>query len=373
METRANYALIGLFTLAVIFAGFMFVYWFSGANTAATRDLYRIIFTGSVAGLSRGSLVLFNGLRVGDVVNVELLPDDPRHVVAIASIDRSTPIKQDTRAQLEFQVVTGIASIQLSGGAPDAPRLEATQGQPLPTLYGERSDFQDMLDTIQTLATRATRMIEDLQQVVQQSREPIINTARNVEQFSKALGDNSDKVGALLANSGDLAARLTELTTNVDALVTAIDPTRVDKIVGNVDRFTDALGNSSGGVQAIVTNTAELTEKLRTAADGISGVLDQMKSFLSSTGGESAFDQVAEAAASIRRLADNLDKRTADISAGINSFTGPGLREYQALAVKGQQALAQLTRLLQDVQRNPQQFLFGNRPPLPQYQGQRGR
>ncbi|MGV6872991.1 MlaD family protein [Pseudochelatococcus sp. B33] len=371
METRANYALIGLFTLAVIFAGFVFVYWFSGANTAASRESYRIIFTGSVAGLSRGSLVLFNGLRVGEVVNVHLLPDDPRHVVAIAAIDRSTPIKQDTRAQLEFQVVTGIASIQLSGGAPDAPRLEATPGQPLPTLYGERSDFQDMLETVQTLATRATSMIEDLQQLVEQSREPVVNTVRNVEQFSRALGDNSDKIASLLANSGELAAGLTELATNVDALVKAVDPARVDKIVGNIDRFTDAIGSSSGGVEEIVTNTAALTEKLRVAADGISGVLDQLKNFLSSAGGDSAFEQVAEAARSFRTLADNLDTRTAEITAGINSFAGPGLREYQALAVQGRQALAQLTRLLQDVQRNPQQFLFGNRPPLPQYQGQR--
>lgn len=371
METRANYALIGLFTLAVIFAGFVFVYWFSGANTAATRENYRIIFTGSVAGLTRGSLVLFNGLRVGEVVNVHLLPDDPRHVVAIAAIDRATPIKQDTRAQLEFQVVTGIASIQLSGGAPDAPRLEAAAGQPLPTLYGERSDFQDMLDTIQTLATRATKMIEELQQVVQQSREPIINTVRNVEQFSQALGENSDKIGALLANSGELAAGLTQLAANVDALVLAVDPARVEKIVGNIDRFTEAAGNSSNGVQEIVANTAALTEKLRVAADGVTGTLDQLKSFLSSADGDSAFEQVAEAARSIRTLADNLDQRTAQITSGIKTFTGPGLREYEALAAQGRQALAQLTRLLQDVQRNPQQFLFGNRPPLPQYQGQR--
>ncbi|MBB3810043.1 MlaD family protein [Pseudochelatococcus contaminans] len=371
METRANYALIGLFTLAVIFAGFVFVYWFSGANTASMRENYRIIFTGSVAGLTRGSQVLFNGIPVGDVVNVHLLPDDPRHVVAIASIDRSTPIKQDTRAQLEFQVVTGIASIQLSGGAPDAPQLEAAAGQPLPTIYGERSDFQDMLDTIQTLATRATGMMEELQQLVHQSRDPIVNTIRNVEKFSEALGQNSDKIGSLLANSGELASSLTELTGNVDSLVRAVSPERVDKIVSNVDNFTGTLGDSSDEVRQILANTAELTNKLRVAADGVGGVLDQMKNFLSSSNGESAFEQVARAAESIRVLADNLDQRTAQITAGINSFAGPGLREYQALALQGQKALAQLTRLLQDVQRNPQQFLFGNRPPLPQYQGQR--
>ena len=66
METRANYALIGAFTLAVIVAAFGFVFWFSGGDEAsvATRP---VVFSGSVSGLSKGSFVLFNGLRVGEV------------------------------------------------------------------------------------------------------------------------------------------------------------------------------------------------------------------------------------------------------------------------------------------------------------------
>lgn len=371
METRANYALIGLFTLSVIFAAFVFVYWFSGANTANTRESYRIIFSGSVNGLSRGSLVLFNGIRVGEITSVELLPEDPRYVVAIASINRSTPIKKGTRAQLEFQVVTGIASVQLSGGAPDAPQLVAAPGQPMPTIYAERSEFQDLIDTIQTLATRAAKMIDQVQQVVESSQEPINNTVRNIEKFSEALGQNSDKIGNVLSGAGDLANQLSKLATNVDALVMAVEPHRVNKIVGNVDRFTSAMGETSDDVKVILSNAAEISKKLNVAADSIASVLNSAEGFLSSTGGESAFEQVAEAARSIRALADNLDKRTAQITAGINQFAGPGLRDYQALAVQGQQALAQLTRLLQDIQRNPQQFLFGNRPPLPQYQGQR--
>ena len=34
METRANYVLIGLFTLAVILGGFGFVYWFNTIGAA---------------------------------------------------------------------------------------------------------------------------------------------------------------------------------------------------------------------------------------------------------------------------------------------------------------------------------------------------
>ena len=73
METRANYALIGAFTLAVIAAAFGFVFWFS-KDTGAKLNAYRLIFNGSVSGLSRGAQVLYNGLQVGTVVSLELLP-----------------------------------------------------------------------------------------------------------------------------------------------------------------------------------------------------------------------------------------------------------------------------------------------------------
>ncbi len=61
METRANYALVGVFTLAVLAAAFAFVYWFSGIGGNTKRAQVRIVFTGTVTGLSRGSNVLFNG------------------------------------------------------------------------------------------------------------------------------------------------------------------------------------------------------------------------------------------------------------------------------------------------------------------------
>ena len=41
METRANYALIGLFTLAVVAAAFGFVFWFS-KDTGAKLNAYRL-------------------------------------------------------------------------------------------------------------------------------------------------------------------------------------------------------------------------------------------------------------------------------------------------------------------------------------------
>ena len=72
METRANYALIGLFMLAVTAGAFVFVYWFSRAGEGGDRAIYRVVFDGAVSGLRTGGAVFFNGIKVGEVSDLKL-------------------------------------------------------------------------------------------------------------------------------------------------------------------------------------------------------------------------------------------------------------------------------------------------------------
>ena len=87
--------------------------------------------------------------------------------------------------------------------------------------------------------------------------------------------------------------------------------------------------------------------------------------------GKGTFDEIREAARSIRGLADNLDKRTAELTAGVNKFTGSGLREYEALAAEGRKAVNDISRAVKSLERNPQQLIFGGQQSIPQYNGRR--
>ena len=120
METRANYVLIGAFTLAVIAGVFGFIYWFQNIGGSGERLRYSIVFDGSVSGLRTGASVLFNGIRVGEVTGLRLDPSKPKQVVAMLSVDKSVTVREDTRIGLEFQGLTGIASVSLIGGDPAA-------------------------------------------------------------------------------------------------------------------------------------------------------------------------------------------------------------------------------------------------------------
>ncbi|MCX7325536.1 MAG: MlaD family protein [Hyphomicrobiales bacterium] len=381
METRANYALIGLFTLAVLGAAFGFVSWFSGLGGGADRREIRIVFSGSVTGLTRGSNVLFNGFRVGEVKDIQLFPDDPRSIFAVAEVANNTPIREDTRARIESQGLAGVVAIQLLGGKADAPALQAKAGQPQPTIIAERSEVQDLLETVRNVARRTDDLFERLGKLVDDNDKSIANTIRNVEKFSAALGDNSEGISKMLASIsaaaeriGPLATQLEEFSRDLSSIAKQLDIGKVNRSLDNIDTFTSALAGGSGDVTKTLQSVAGLTDKLNRAADQVEGVLKGAQTFLgSASGGEGqgALADVGAAARSIRSLADNLDKRTAEITTGISRFTGPGLRDIEALASDGRRTLNDLNRTLRSFERNPQQLLFGNKPAIPDYNGRR--
>ena len=376
METRANYALIGAFTLAVIAAAFLFVFWFSGGSKSVGLKNYQVIFSGSVSGLSRGSYVLFNGLRVGEVQQIDLMLEDPSRVAALISINSRTPIKTDTRARLEFAGLTGVASIALTGGTATAlPILEPTNGGP-PIIFADRSDLQNLLESVQNLSTKADAVLGKADKIFGDNADSIHTTVKNVEDFSQALASNREGINSFLKGVGDLgtsmgplANKFGTLSGDVDVLVKSINPDELREIVAHVNDFASVLGDNKTSFQQIIKNTQDLTSKLNATADKLDGMIAGINGVVSSPEGKGMFGDVADAARSIRTLADNLDKRTADMTTGINRFTGPGLRDLESLTGEARRSLNEVNRSLRSLQLNPQQFLLGAKPALPEYKG----
>ena len=191
METRARYALIGLFMLAVIAAGFSFVYWLENTGGFMDRASYRIQFSSPVPGLLVGSAVNFNGIRVGEVTGLTLDAADPRSVVATIGVERNIPIRADTEVSVEVQGLTGGALIALRGGSASAPPLEADDGN-LPTLVAAPSASQDW--------TQAARdAFQRVDNVLAENSEALHSAITNIDTFAQALARNSDKVDSIVA------------------------------------------------------------------------------------------------------------------------------------------------------------------------------
>lgn len=191
METRARYLAIGVFTLAVIAAGFAFVYWLYSGGGFRERAVYQIRFDSPVSGLLVGSSVLFNGIRVGEVTNLDLTPDNPKQVLATIAIDPGAPVHADTQVGIDFQGLTGAPVILLSGGSADAPAVTADEGA-VPTLVAAPDSGESM-----TQAARTT--LRKLDTILTDNAEPLNDVMKNFKTFSDALARNSDKVDTVIA------------------------------------------------------------------------------------------------------------------------------------------------------------------------------
>ena len=190
METRARYALIGAFMLAVIAASFAFVYWLENKGGFGQRAYYQLRFDSSVSGLQEGSAVLFNGIRVGEVTGLALDPDHPDQVVATVGVVSGTPVRSDTKVGIESQGLTGGAAVTLTGGDSSSPPVTAENGQ-LPLLSAEPGAGQDW----QSLGREVLRKLDN---ILTDNADNLHSAIANFNTFTDVLAKNSDRIDSLL-------------------------------------------------------------------------------------------------------------------------------------------------------------------------------
>jgi len=240
METRANYVLIGSFTLAVIAAAVGFVLWFQSLHTTKQRSPLRVVFEGPAAGLRNGGSVNFNGIRVGEVVSVKL--DNPRRVVALAMIENNAPIRKDTLVGLEFQGLTGVAAISLKGGDEAAAPPPLDQDG-IPTLTADPNKLQDVTEAI-----RGT--LQNINKLVADNQEAVKNSLKNLEAFTTSLARNSEKIDGVMAKVDGVMLKADNLMLGLNTLAGGKDGGELFQAVKSIRELADDFDKRSGALMA---------------------------------------------------------------------------------------------------------------------------
>jgi len=146
MESKANYALIGVFVLTALAALLSFIVWLSHAQFDQQYDDYEVVFTGAVRGLSQGSEVRFNGLRVGEVTKLTLDPENSNAVLAAIQVQAKTPVYETSTAQLEPLGLTGLNYIQITGGNEQSKLLSDLPGRGPLRIQGQMSQIDTLVE-----------------------------------------------------------------------------------------------------------------------------------------------------------------------------------------------------------------------------------
>jgi phospholipid/cholesterol/gamma-HCH transport system substrate-binding protein len=210
METKANYLMIGGFVLGVLVLAFVFVFWMT--NLAGGGKRYFIVFDGSVAGLTTGSSVGFNGMKVGEVQSMQLDPADARKVQVLISVHGDTPVRENSHASMQSLGLTGGNGIQITAGSPDSPFLVATAENPIPVIAADRGGGQGLFDAAPAVMNNANALLLRLNDLVAENQESIHKTLTNVENVTTMLDQRKDDIAQTITDIQGAAQSFKDLS-----------------------------------------------------------------------------------------------------------------------------------------------------------------
>jgi phospholipid/cholesterol/gamma-HCH transport system substrate-binding protein len=307
METRANYIAVGIFTVLAILAAFGFVYWTARIGSAGETALLRFRIAGSAAGLSRGSAVLFNGVKVGDVKRVYIDPTNSKFSVADAEVNRDTPVTTASEANVGIAGLTGQANIEISGvgkGESEASAQnlfeKAEKEGGVAEIKTNPSAVTNLLETAQDIFKRTDSVLSGLQGFVQDSRQPLTETIKNVEVFSEALKKNASGVDSFLASAGKLSDTLQgvsgKLGGTLDSakrILDSVDQEKVARVIANIDTFTGRLKSASSQLDQIMANVDSTVKSVHELSDSAKGTIAKADKLIDAVDPESVKTAVA--------------------------------------------------------------------------------
>lgn len=315
-----NYTLVGAFVLILGGALIAVVLWLASGGTLQKKyDLYLAIEDESVAGLNLNAPVKYNGVDVGRVREIRLDTDNPERVNLLFAIEHGTPIKEDTVAVLKTQGLTGIAYVELSGGARNSPLLRATGGNEYPVIRTKPS-----------LGARLENVLTDVLAKLDSTSNNInsILSDENRAAFKSALADIAAVAQTIAARRDTLDAGL------ANAARTFENASRVTAQVGPV---LDRIGRSADAVEKMGNEVA-----------------------LASASAGKTFDSVG---ADVKSVGADVKS----VGADIKRFTAESLPELERLLGEMSVLAASLRRLSEKIEGSPGGLLLGRRqvPPGP--------
>jgi phospholipid/cholesterol/gamma-HCH transport system substrate-binding protein len=306
METRASNLVVGGFVVVLLIAAVGFIVWLSQVEVGAVLTRYYIYFTSDVSGLSVGSPVNYRGIRVGQVTDIRIDPDNIERVRVEIEVSDAAQIRMDAFAQLQMQGITGVGFIQITGGTEAAPPLEPEAGMTVAVIPSMPSDIQEFLTSAPELVSRLITVADRINDVIND--------------------DNRRAFASVLANVEQLSAQLTESSVRLDSFLHTIDrdaPGLIDHTDQAIIQFTDTVANLDAEVSMTL-------QSIRGTAESIAGAADQIRAL------------VAENRIPIR------------------DFTQSGLVELQLFLNEARSLVERLQRVAAEIERDPSQFIFGN-------------
>jgi phospholipid/cholesterol/gamma-HCH transport system substrate-binding protein len=144
--------------------------------------------------------------------------DDPRKIVALVTVDNSAPIRKDTVVGVEFQGLTGVAAISLTGGA-DAAAPVPLDEDGIPILTADLREIESIRDSLHNV----DRLLVGNQAMVK-------DALLNFETYTASLAGKGDAIESIMRQADDAFASMDSAMARIDDFVPGLTNGKADEL-----------------------------------------------------------------------------------------------------------------------------------------------
>ncbi|MFW5966167.1 MAG: MlaD family protein [Persicimonas sp.] len=335
MATRSQKVKLGIFLTAgiVLLAGSIAA--ISGIGLFRDRVPYFVEFRQTVAGLEEGAPVTLQGVNVGTVAGIRVHPSNSDVVEVRIRVDRNTPIREDTKAYINMQGVTGLKFIELDGGTPEADLLEpgseiAAGRSMMEQLTGQASDIGLKVEKLLNNALYLTR---------ETNRERVDEVLVNAESSSQDLSKVSEELRLTLESTRQVVEENREPVTELIARTNRTSE-KTDKVMTELQELTRLANRALA--------EAEIPEAVGELRETNAMIQERLESF--------------EMGETIEMVTAALDRLTAFLD-DLSTTVDQNKDQLRATIQNMRVATESFKELARSLERNPSRLFFGDDPP----------
>lgn len=274
---------IGIYAVVILLASWAGIRFLSGVDVFGRSAVYTSYYE-DADGLKEASPVMIRGVKVGQILKLEVDPEQTSRVKASYVIPKSYRLPEDTRARIfsngllggkAISIDLGTSDVMLSNG--DVIQSEGDTG----FLSEMGSSMTDLKAKVDELMEKLGKTLDGVNSIIDRNDDNIAKTIAHLESVIEKI-DSSSIVGDLGTFSSTLKDQSSSLA----------------QIVGDVRSFTEPLAKSSA-TSALTQSLENLKNVLEGMANGEGTAGKLMKD-------EQLYRSVTEASSNLSALLEDL-------------------------------------------------------------------
>jgi phospholipid/cholesterol/gamma-HCH transport system substrate-binding protein len=226
MDNEARYSLIGgmVLVLGILLAASLV--WLMDGSEKNDYQNYSIYFRHqSMDGLDANSAVKLRGVKIGVVSDYGFVAGSDEAVRVNVKLNASTPIHIDSRAFIKRNVVTGIATVEISSPQANSPLLtEVLPSERYPVIAEGSSDLDKVTTDLSKMAESGAQLLDKMNLLLgDNNRASVTKTLDNLQQLSTQLVVHKQALNNTIQSFEDAAIAIKSTANNVDNATANLD------------------------------------------------------------------------------------------------------------------------------------------------------